>query len=190
MRNRYHQEAARIQQIERRYMVRAIVTAAVITAVVTVFNCAPADAVAVSEYASTVPQYVRPLDMSAHVEAWPRLPEEPVTSPIAGSSWRFVEIMGTPTPEAVQPTLQLSVDGAAAGDTGCNQFTGRYVSAGADLSFSDLGYTKMMCRPEVMAVERAVQSALMRTSRMATSPGELDLIASDGTVLARLTAVT
>lgn len=171
-------------------MIRAIVTAAVITAVVTVFNCAPAEAVAVSAYASTMPQYVRPLDMSAHVEAWPTLPEEPVTSPIAGSSWRFVEIMGAPPAEAVQPTLQFSVDGAATGDTGCNQFTGRYVSAGADLSFSDLGYTKMMCRPEVMATEWAVQSALMRTSRMVTSPGELDLVASDGTVVARLTAVT
>ncbi len=118
------------------------------------------------------------------------LPEEPVTSSLAGTSWRFVEIMGAAPPKAVQPMLQLSVDGAATGDTGCNQFSGRYVSVGTDLSFSDLAYTKMSCGAGVITVERAVQAALTRTSSMATPPGELDLVASDGTVLARLTAVT
>lgn len=115
---------------------------------------------------------------------------QPVTSAIAGTSWRFVEVMGVSPPEFVQPTLQLSVDGAATGDTGCNQFFGGYVSAGLELSFVDLGYTKMMCAPAVMTVEMTVQDALARTSRMSTARDELDLIDSDGTVLARLTAVT
>lgn len=141
-------------------MVRAGVTAAVTVAVVALFDCGPAEA------------------------------EDPVTSPIAGSSWRFAEIMGVAPPKSVQPTLQLSVDGAATGDTGCNQFSGHYVSVGPELSFSDLSYTKMSCGAEAMRVERTVQAALTRTSSMTTPPGELDLVASDGTVLARLTAAT
>ncbi len=116
--------------------------------------------------------------------------DDPVMPGIAGTSWRFVEIMGATPPATVQPTLELSADGAAKGNSGCNDFSGRYVSAGADLTFSDIAYTKMLCAAEVMTVERAVQSALTRTSRMATAPGELDLVAPDGTVLARLAAVT
>jgi heat shock protein HslJ len=117
-------------------------------------------------------------------------PDDPVGPSIAGTSWQFVEIAGTASPESMQPTLELSADGAATGYTGCNTFSGRYVSDGANLSFSDLGYTKMWCEAEVMTVERAVQSALTSTSNMATPSGELDLLASDGTVLARLTAKT
>jgi heat shock protein HslJ len=112
---------------------------------------------------------------------------DPPTPAIGGTSWRFVEIMGAAPPEAVRPTLELSVDGAVTGDTGCNQFVGHYVSAGAELSFSDLSYTKMFCGPDVMQVEMAVQNALRRTSRTSTPPGELDLVASDGSLLARLT---
>lgn len=115
---------------------------------------------------------------------------DPVTPEIGGTSWRFVEVMGAVPPDAVRPTLDLSVDGAATGDTGCNQFVGRYVHVAADLSFSDLAYTKMFCGPDVMRVERAVQTALKRTNRTATPPGELDLVDSDGTVLARLTPLT
>ena len=172
-------------------MVRAFLTAAVITAV-TAFNCAPTAAADLSGWWSTGATSRLALGMpapSGSDEAIP-LPDEPVPPAIAGTSWRFVEIMGAAPPKAVQPTLELSADGAATGDTGCNQFSGRYVSDGADLSFSDLAYTKRWCEADVMMVERAVQAALTRASRMATPPGELDLVASDGTVLARLTAVT
>lgn len=115
---------------------------------------------------------------------------DPVPSVIGGTSWRFVEVMGAAPPDTVRPTLNMSVDGAATGDTGCNQFVGRYVYVAADLSFSDLAYTKMSCGPDVMRVERAVQTALARTNRTATPPGELDLVDSEGTVLARLTPLT
>ena len=97
---------------------------------------------------------------------------------------------GRGTAQGRPADLELSVDGAATGNTGCNQFSGHYVSAGADLSFTDVGYTKMMCSANLMAVERAVQQALTRTTQMATPPGQLDLLASDGTVIGRLTAVT
>ncbi|KQH78322.1 hypothetical protein AO501_02935 [Mycobacterium gordonae] len=152
-------------------MVRALSTAAIVTTLLA-FNCAVA------------------LGMPAQSGSRTILPQDPPPSMIAGTSWRFVEIMGAAPPTAVQPTLAFSADGAATGDTGCNQFSGRYVSSGTDLSFSDLSYTKMMCGPDVMAVEMAVQQTLKRSGRMANPPGGLELFASDGTVLARLTAVT
>lgn len=113
--------------------------------------------------------------------------DEPMAPGLAGTSWRFVEILGVAPPATVEATLEFSAGGAAAGSSGCNRFFGRYSSAGTDLSFSDLGSTKMMCTPEVMAVETAVQTALNRTSHVA---GGLDLLAADGTVLARLDSVT
>src|SRR5271166_2554034 len=114
--------------------------------------------------------------------------DEPPALALAGTSWRFVEIMGEAPPASVEATLELSGDGAATGVSGCNHFFGRYVSAGADLSFPGMASTKMWCEPEVMTVEMAVQTALNRTSHVAAAPGELDLLASDSTVLARLVA--
>ncbi|MFV8317819.1 META domain-containing protein [Mycobacterium sp. 23] len=152
-------------------MVRALSTAVIVTAFFA-FSCAVA------------------VGMPAQSRSTITLPQDPPPSMIAGTSWRFVEIMGAATPTAVQPTLAFSADGVATGDTGCNQFSGRFVSSGTDLSFSDLSYTKMMCGPDVMAVEMAVQQTLERSSRMASPPGGLELFASDGTLLARLTAAT
>ena len=117
------------------------------------------------------------------------LDESPAPA-LAGTSWRFVEIMGEAPPASVEATLELSGDGAATGVSGCNHFVGRYVSAGADLSFPGMASTKMWCQPEVMTVEMAVQTALNRTRHVAAAPGELDLLASDGTVLARLIPAT
>jgi heat shock protein HslJ len=112
--------------------------------------------------------------------------DEPSAPALAGTSWRFVEIMGGATPTTVTATLEFSTDGAAEGFSGCNRFSGRYESVGAALTFSGISYTKMWCAAEVMKVEHGVQTALRRTSNVSAPPGELDLVASDGTVLARL----
>lgn len=117
--------------------------------------------------------------------------DEPTAPVLAGTSWRFVEVLGVAPPATVEATLEFSADGAVTGSSGCNRFIGRYFSAGTDLSFSDLGSTKMTCKPEVMTVETDVQTALNRTSQAAaTEAGGLDLLGSDGTVLARLNPVT
>src|SRR5664279_2864359 len=71
--------------------------------------------------------------------------DAPATPVVAGTSWRFIEILGVAPPATVGPMLEFSADGAATGSTGCNEFSGRYVSAGANLSFSGMTYTKMMC---------------------------------------------
>ncbi len=112
--------------------------------------------------------------------------DQPGPPELADTAWRFVEILGAAPPSAVEPTLALFADGRAAGRAGCNLFSGRYAVDGG-LTFSDLGYTKMACAPEVMATETAVQTALNRTTNGIVTPvGELHLVGSDGFLLARL----
>lgn len=117
--------------------------------------------------------------------------QAPPTAPVlADTAWRFVEIAGTATPAGIEPTLAFAAGGAVTGSTGCNDFDGRYDSAGGDLTFSDLSYTKMACEWEITQTEIAVQTALDRTRRVTTPPGELQLLGSEGTVLARLVPMT
>lgn len=117
----------------------------------------------------------------------------PGTAPLelADTAWRFVEVLGTAPPGSAEVTLGLFGDGTATGRAGCNFFSGRYDVSHGGLSFADLGYTKMACAPELMNTETAVQAALNRTSGgTITAVGELHLLASDGTLLARLLPVT
>ncbi len=111
---------------------------------------------------------------------------EPAPLELAGTAWRFVEILGAPTPDAVEETLELSADGGATGQTACNYFVGRYAAAGGDLTFTDLSYSKRLCESELMGAEHAVQTVLNRTGGATTTAGELHLVAADGTLLARL----
>ena len=118
------------------------------------------------------------------------LPDQPASLQLAGTAWRFAEILGAPTPDTVDATLELSADGTAAGRTGCNDFNGRYAVDGNHLAFTGLGYTKMACAAEPMATERAVQTVLNRTSGATSTADELRLVAEDGTLLARLVPMT
>lgn len=116
----------------------------------------------------------------------------PATAPLelVDTAWRFVEVLGAAPPGTAEATLGLFADGTTTGRSGCNLFYGRYVVVDGGLTFTDLGYTKMACAPELMMTETAVQAALNRTSAGTITPvGELHLLASDGTLLARLVPV-
>ncbi len=116
--------------------------------------------------------------------------DQPAPLELAGTAWRFVEILGAPTPSSVDATLELSADGTAAGRTGCNDFQGRYAAADGGLTFTGLGYTKKACAPELMPTDMAVHTVLNRTTGGTATGDELHLVASDGTLLARLVPMT
>ncbi len=121
--------------------------------------------------------------------AGPAAADEPTTPTVVGS-WRFIEAMGTAIPDTLEATLNLSADGNARGKDGCNDFSGRYVLDGLNLTFSDMMSTKMWCSdPLTNTVEWVVGQALDRTTRVATPPGELDLLDRDAQKVARLAAV-
>ncbi|MFZ0833695.1 MAG: META domain-containing protein, partial [Mycobacterium sp.] len=90
----------------------------------------------------------------------------PGTAPLelADTAWQFVEVLGAAPPSTAEATLGLFADGTATGRSGCNLFYGRYVVVDEGLTFTDLGYTKMACAPELMKTETAVQAALNRTT--------------------------
>jgi heat shock protein HslJ len=113
-------------------------------------------------------------------------PQEAPAPVLAETSWRFVEVLGVPVPATIEATLAFAADGTASGVSGCNRFTATYTAADADLAFSAVGSTKMMCEPERMTVEMSIQNALSHTRHAAEAEGELRLMASDGSVLARL----
>ena len=117
-------------------------------------------------------------------------PDAPTPPTLSGTSWRFVEILGAAPLANLETALDFAADGAVTGLSGCNSFVGRYTAGGDGLSFSDIGYTKMWCGPDVMTTELAVQKVLRRTSAMAITPVELDLRDPDGVVLARLAPAT
>jgi heat shock protein HslJ len=118
-----------------------------------------------------------PVPVEPHVSAAPVLAE---------TSWRFVEVLGAPVPATIEATLAFAADGTASGASGCNRFSATYTAADADLAFSAFSTTKMMCEPERMTVEMSLQNALAHTRYAAEAEGELRLLASDGSVLARL----
>lgn len=116
------------------------------------------------------------------------VPEAAAAPVLAGTSWRFTEVLGVAVPAAIEATLAFAADGTAAGESGCNRFTTTYTAGDAGLVFGDLGSTKMMCEPERMTVEMSIQNALSHARKAAAVDTELRLLATDGSVLARLAA--
>lgn len=106
-------------------------------------------------------------------------------SPLAGTSWRFIEVAGAPIGVATQ--ISFRNDGNVSGNSGCNSFHGRYGGDGSILAFSTMGWTKMLC-PDApkMSVETAIQSALAGTRSFAIVERTLHILGTDGAILARL----
>lgn len=106
-------------------------------------------------------------------------------SSLAGTSWRFIEVAGTPVGVATQ--ISFGNDGNVSGNSGCNSFHGRYGGDGSGLTFSNMGWTRMLC-PDAptMSVETAIQSALAGTRSFTIVERTLHILGADGAILARL----
>ncbi|MGI5217579.1 META domain-containing protein [Nocardia sp. CA-290969] len=104
--------------------------------------------------------------------------------PIRGTEWVVTALL---TPDArvqsrtideVRPTLAIAEDDALTGFAGCNRITGRAVvtdtPAGADIAFT-AATTRMMCAPEVMAVEQTVLATLDGTAQATVDADTLTL---------------
>lgn len=85
--------------------------------------------------------------------------------PLVGTTWIVTTLLRSQakirsvTLDEVRPTLTITPDGKVSGSAGCNQMTGTAAIDGDDVTFS-LATTRMMCAPEVMAVEQQVLEAL------------------------------
>lgn len=153
-----------------------------------------------------------PDEPAAPVEEPPATPDDPSSDPVdeslgaksvtvaapaaeeaapvlPGTAWKFIQVFTAAIPDSVGATIEFGKSGNASGKSGCNSFTGGYTVNASDLAFAELGYTKMMCPPDRMAVESEIQTVLKRTRHVAAKDGELEFLASDGTLLARLVSV-
>ncbi|HWK88694.1 MAG TPA: META domain-containing protein [Longimicrobium sp.] len=100
------------------------------------------------------------------------------SSPLAGTSWRLVELNGQP-PVAGGDTLTLvfaADEPRVSGYGGCNQFNGPYAQNGASLRFGPLASTRRAClEPALNTQETAYFQALESTTRYAIEGGQLVL---------------
>ena len=110
---------------------------------------------------------------------------------LAGTSWRALEIGGSPLPTVQsrqEPYLIFNAAGRVSGSTGCNRFAGSYQQDGNSLRFTPLAVTKMACPPPLDSLERSFLQALAATTALRQSCNTLDLLDSAGQILLRLRA--
>ena len=110
---------------------------------------------------------------------------------LAGTSWRALEIEGSPVPPVQskqEPYLIFNAAGRVSGSTGCNRFAGSYQQDGNTLHFTPLAVTKMACPPPLDGLERSFLQAMAATTALRQSCNTLDLLDSAGQIRLRLRA--
>ena len=97
-------------------------------------------------------------------------------APLAGTSWRLVELNGQPVAGTEPLTLSFGTEGQVSGYGGCNQFSGPYTQSGASLRFGPLASTRRAClEPALSEQETAYFAALESTTRYSIEGGQLVL---------------
>ena len=115
--------------------------------------------------------------------------DAPGASPLAGTAWRLLVLDGKDTDAGVTSMLVFNADGTINGTGGCNTFGGGVTIDGATLKFGKLRSTMMACEEEAKShQEAAFHEALSRTASYALETGELALLDTAGSVVARLAA--
>ncbi len=74
-------------------------------------------------------------------------------------------IDGQPRVRHTHPTLILGQDGRAYGNAGCNHWFAAYSLADNHLSFSEIGSTRKLCPPPIMAQEQRFLDSLSKVQR-------------------------
>jgi heat shock protein HslJ len=84
-----------------------------------------------------------------------------------------------PLPDSVI-TLGFSSDGVAAGNAGCNDYSGPYVADGTTLTVGPILATQQACSEELDAQEAAYLAALETVVAYADAGGQLSLVDGSG----------
>ncbi len=107
--------------------------------------------------------------------------------PLEGTPWLLnfyfsqPTAMWTPPLVGTMPTLRFE-GGQVSGNTGCNDFTGKYDLQGDQLKISNLATTKKTCdQPNgIMTQEQAYLSTLQSATTLQKFPRTVQLLGSDG----------
>ena len=107
---------------------------------------------------------------------------------LEGTSWVLVSLAGLASIEGPPATVRFE-GGAVQGSDGCNRFSAPYSARGTSIEVGARGVsTQMACAPEVMKRVSAFTSALSASRSYRVRDGRLELLGSDGAVLATFAA--
>ncbi|MBX2946084.1 MAG: META domain-containing protein [Cyclobacteriaceae bacterium] len=99
-------------------------------------------------------------------------PDEPSITEV---DWKLTLLNGKDYASLQQPiTITFSPDNKVAGHAGCNRYFGSYKKSQAELSFSQMGATKMFCDGK-MEIEDSFLKALAEVDRFVVSENKLRL---------------
>jgi len=87
------------------------------------------------------------------------------TPKLAGTSWRLVDLSGTPALAEPQATISFPEEGRVAGGASCNRFFGSATITGDAIALGSLGATKMACPGPIMDQEKRYLEALGNATR-------------------------
>ena len=114
----------------------------------------------------------------------------PVDVGLANTSWTVTALAGRPTVGPARPTMTFSADGRVSGNSGCNQYSGTYLTDGSSISITNIASTMMMCAGPGADVEGLFLKGLdSATAWQRTEDGHLEIAAAVAIVAAPGVAV-
>ena len=125
--------------------------------------------------------------VSSACAAVPPPAESPAGDPprIDGTAWVLADLPSHARVPGSSITLRFE-DGRAVGSDGCNRYGFAYTGTGSKLEFAPSGIaTKMACAPDLMQQAEVFRTGLTRTRTYGMESGQLRLLDSEGTVIAR-----
>ena len=122
------------------------------------------------------------------VSGWPAMGESADSPPLQGTAWVLASLGGQTPPTEVTATARF--DGSRVeGTNGCNRYNAPVVIQGTKVEISPkAATTNMACPPDIMKLADAFMTALLSTRSYRISSHQLELLGSDGTVLAKFSA--
>ncbi len=101
------------------------------------------------------------------------------------------DILSAGVIDRARTTIAFNEDGRAAGNGGCNRFTGSYTLDGDGISFGPMAGTMMACPDALMNQDRRFHEALGQVTRwrIDAQTGLLHLENQDGETLIRAAAL-
>lgn len=115
----------------------------------------------------------------------------PSASALIGSAWWVEDILSAGVIDRARTTIAFMPDGRAAGNGGCNRFTGGYELDGDGISFGPMASTMMACPEALMNQDQRFHEALGEVTRwrIDVQTGLLHLEDEDGVTVIRASAL-
>ena len=119
---------------------------------------------------------------------WPTIGISADSRTLDGTAWTLTSLGGRILPAGATATARFD-GGRVEGTNGCNRYSAPVVVQDTNLEISSkAATTNMACPPEIMKLADAFMTALVSARSYRTSSQRLDLLGTDGAVLASFSA--